>query len=304
MVLPAPGETALPVKTVQQSPTLKAPVPPQPLATTSLTAKQNADAKRDYDLFQAAFKGETWHIRELLAAGAHINATDWQYGFTPLMWAAKKGNLGAVRYLLKQGAKVNTRSKVGVPIAFEGSIQTRRLSNGKTYRASLVASSGGIGALDIATASGWGLTARELLLQGAAVNATDPEGSTALAAAAYQADLDTVKAMLSDGAHINATDSMGRGPLWMAALSGNEAVVRELLAHGAKPMADMSGAWPGDVARAMGHTEVAAMLMRTERLAKANRPPISETLNQLIDPGPAAVLDSALAEKNGIIVLN
>jgi ankyrin repeat protein len=273
-----------------------------------LTASQIAALKPDYDLFQAAYAGDTPRVRALLKKGAHVNAADWQYGFTPLMWAAKKGNLGAVRYLLAHGAKVNMRSKPGVRVIFDDSVKTKDLGNGMMYQTALVANQGDLGALDIAAASGWGMTARELIAHGADVNATDPEGSTAIMAAAYHNDLATIKAMLAHGANVNAVDHFGRGALWIAAWRVNEIVTRELLARGAKPAPDVNGVWPSDAARLMGYKNVVALLARPERLAKATKPKANAIAGNTAGTGgpmaDKAMTRPSLSGNGGIIILN
>lgn len=286
------------------------PQPPaaaQPLPAIPLSAKQRAALQPDYDLFQAAFAGETWRIRELLAKGAHVNAADWKYGFTPLMWAARKGNLGAVRYLIKRGANVNARSKPGVRLVFDDTVKTRDMGNGMYFYTYLQAEQGGVGALDVAAASGWGMTARELLANGAKVNAASPDGSTALMASAIRNDLPTLKLMLSHGAKVDAVDIYGRDALWLASFRGNDAIIRELLARGAKPAPDGKGLWPGEVAKLMGNKSTAALLARPERLAKAAGPKTNMAANNVGRHAPSAdpaMTNPALAGDGGIVILN
>lgn len=64
------------------------------------------------DLPQAAYKGETQQIKELLAKGVDINGTDWQ-GHTALMGAVKGAHVDLVRMLLAENAAVNMRSNFG-----------------------------------------------------------------------------------------------------------------------------------------------------------------------------------------------
>lgn len=268
-----------------------------------LTAKQKAALQRDYELFGAANAGETWHIRELLGKGAHIEAADWQYGFTPLMWAAKNGHVGAVRYLLSRGAKANATSKRGVSLTFpEKAVATDIQGATMWTQSSLVSESGGITALHAATAAGWGLAARELIARGADVNATNPDGDTPLMAAAYHNDLLTLKALIAKGAKTGAVDKYGRGSLWLAAWRGNESVVRELLARGAKPTPDATGIWPGDAARMAKNNGVAAVLARAEKSAKAAQ---GKTI-KVGAPSSAPGADKAMtdAARSGIIILN
>lgn len=301
------------------APASQATAPPQaapaaPPAAIPLTEAQIAAIKPDYELFQAAYAGQTWRVRQLLDKGAHINAADWQYGFTPLMWAAKKGNLGTVRLLISRGANVNARSTVGVPLIFDSKVPTRDIFGGQLNmeqdlsHSLLLSLRGGVTALHIAAASGWGMTARELLARGANVNAIDADGATALFAAAYLNDVPTIKAMLARGAKMDIVNFIGRDALWLATVHGSDNAVRELLERGAKPVADMRGEWPSDMARVLRFASTVALLARPERLAKAalaarNTDSAESPAHSVPTPDPA-MTNPALKGNGGIIILN
>jgi uncharacterized protein len=81
-----------------------------------------------------------------------------------------------------------------------------------------------------------------LLRQKADVNATLPDGTTALHWAAQADDLETVGLLIQAGANVQAKDRYGFTPLYFAATNGNAAVIRKLLEAGADPnAADASG---------------------------------------------------------------
>jgi ankyrin repeat protein len=87
---------------------------------------------------------------------------------------------------------------------------------------------------------------RTLLGQKADVNATLPDGTTALhwlVQGAVQAeDLETVGLLIQAGANVKVKDRYGFTPLYFAAANGNAAVIRKLLEAGADPnAADASG---------------------------------------------------------------
>ena len=77
--------------------------------------------------------------------------------------------------------------------------------------------------------------ARDLVAQGADVNATQPDGATALHWAAYHDDPDTAARLLRAGANANATNELGATPLWLACTNGSAAMVGHLLENGADP---------------------------------------------------------------------
>ena len=82
---------------------------------------------------------------------------------------------------------------------------------------------------------------RALLQQRVDVNASEPDGSTALHWAAHQGDADAVDLLLRAGASADAANRYGATPLALAAANGNATVVERLLEGGADP----GTTWPG-----------------------------------------------------------
>jgi ankyrin repeat protein len=64
------------------------------------------------DLAYAAYYGEISQVKQLLAAGAQVNARD-KNGVTPLMAASLEGHREIVEVLLASGAEVNARTTDG-----------------------------------------------------------------------------------------------------------------------------------------------------------------------------------------------
>src|SRR5262245_3362287 len=73
-------------------------------------------------------------------------------------------------------------------------------------------------------------TLRSLLQQGANVNATEGDGSTALHWASYRDDLEAVDLLIRAGAKVNIANDLGVTPLWTACQNGSETMARRLLA--------------------------------------------------------------------------
>ena len=104
-------------------------------------------------------------------------------------------------------------------------------------------------------------TVRALLKQGANVNATEADGTTALHWASYRDDLETADLLLRAGAKVNAANDLGATPLWAACQNGSEAMVRRLLAAGADPNAALLlGETPLMVAARSGNPVVVELL--------------------------------------------
>jgi ankyrin repeat protein len=82
---------------------------------------------------------------------------------------------------------------------------------------------------------------RNLLERPTDVNASQPDGMTALHWAAYQDDLELVDRLLRAGATVRATNRYGVTPLSLACTNGNVAMVERLLAAGADANAVLPG---------------------------------------------------------------
>jgi hypothetical protein len=128
-------------------------------------------------LISAARSGDVPEIRRLARSGANLNESGGINGWTPLMHAVHKEQLGSVRALLEAGADVDRHA-------------------------------GGTTALIMAAGYGYTAIVEELLKHGADPRATANDGSTALdAALGGSSDIDrptvghcqtsTVKALLS-----------------------------------------------------------------------------------------------------------
>ncbi|MCW3055940.1 MAG: ankrd44, partial [Chthonomonadales bacterium] len=109
----------------------------------------------------------------LLNAGANPNIADNQ-GITPLMWAARRGNIEQIQALRKAGAKV-------------GLMEALLLRDTVTVNAALE--------------------------KGADVNRRGPSGLTPLMAAAWNGDAETTERLLALGAKVNTRDEIGRTAL-------------------------------------------------------------------------------------------
>src|SRR5689334_22939053 len=78
---------------------------------------------------------------------------------------------------------------------------------------------------------------RALLQSRVDVNATQPDGATALHWAVDRDRLDIADALLKAGARVNVDNDYGVTPLMLAAANGSGPVVERLLAAGANPNA-------------------------------------------------------------------
>jgi ankyrin repeat protein len=173
-------------------------------------------------------------------------------GFTPLLFAAREGDIDSAKLLLAAGANINETAPVGTS------------------------------ALVVAAHSGRGAFAAFLLEKGADPNAADA-GYTALHAAVLRSDLELVKALLEHGANPNARlmkgtperrshgdfafdkKLVGETPFLLALEYGELGIARVLAASGADTQATTKdGATALMVATRQGQQRYGAATMFTE----------------------------------------
>lgn len=195
--------------------------------------KQQREVDPSADLLLAAEKGETARVRELLAAGAKLEARDVRPGLkgrTPLMLAAAGGHVGTVAALLEAGADVvarddnETSSTSGFSFVLSAMDVEGALAAGfQLHRTALHwAAERHAAVVDL------------LLRHGAEVNAVDRSKMTPLMIAADAGNEAVVSALLKAGADVKLRGPKKRDALMLAAHSGNAAIVRLLAGAGAE----------------------------------------------------------------------
>jgi ankyrin repeat protein len=181
-------------------------------------------------LSRATASGDLKTLETLLSAGADPNQAIGSYE-TPLDVALTGNQPEAARLLLQWRADPNFRRSSGV------SVLHRAAGLGNERFASI------------------------LLSNGAQINASGPDGRTALFLAAGH--LEMMHLLIEKGADVNARDREGAGPLDWAAWTGSLDAVAILLAHGANLNAPntQTGATALNEAAYRGHTEIVRYLL-------------------------------------------
>ena len=159
-------------------------------------------------LLEAAKNGDVATVRSLLQGGADPNTAGGD-GVSALHLAAEHGNLEIVQLLLRAGAAVDAKTRIGAYTP-----------------------------LHLASGAAQEPVVSALLQAGAdagAVTTTTGVTPLHLAAAALHGE-GAVRALVSSGAAVNARERVaGQTPLMFAASAGRTPAVRELLSRGADP---------------------------------------------------------------------
>ena len=203
-------------------------------ARASEEVEIKAETKPTKSLHQAAAEGDLGQVKELLAAGAAINAKDGN-GSTPLHRAVKAGHRAIAMLLIDEGADINAPGRwTARPLheaAWEGHVDLVKL---------LIAKDADVNAwqgdywtpLHSAANQGHKDVAEILIASGADVN-LHREGGTPLHTAAGQGQLEMAALLIDKEADIGARDSAGRTPLHVACQAGHDDIVKLFLARGA-----------------------------------------------------------------------
>jgi uncharacterized protein len=195
-------------------------------------------------LMTAARTGNPAAIKVLLAYHPDVNAKEKTLGETALMWAAAENHAEAVKALVSADASINAKSTVLSLAPFQwvtsGMVSTTLPRGGWTPLMFAARQS----AID---------AARALAESNADLNATDPDGATALSIAIINGHFDLAKMLVEKGANPNVSDDSGMAALYAAvdmhtlsAMLSRPApkltdetsaldLIKILLAHGADP---------------------------------------------------------------------
>jgi hypothetical protein len=193
-----------------------------------------------------AYFGLTDHIQYTLKNGYskvdHIYCHDGCSGDTPLLRAAERGHLEAVRLLLEKGADIesqgsncNTSLRLASRRGHAAVVQLLLEKGGNNESKD----DGGWTPLCYAACYGYEPVVRLLVEKGANLEAKTNRGQTALSLAARAGRVEVVRYLIDKGAEIGSEDNARRTPLMLAAKNryGDGDVMQLLLERGADPEA-------------------------------------------------------------------
>ena len=198
-------------------------------------------------LMMAARSGKVAAVKTLVAHGADVNAREHVLGENALIWAAVENHADVITMLAMHGADVNVRSN-------ELKFPRRDYGDGKSGRFTVLPR-GGWTPLMYAARQDAQASLAALAAAGANLNASDPDGTSALTFAIINAHYEAASRLLDAGADPNVADARGMTALYATVdmntldetpgrpapkITGSLdslAMIERLLARGANPSA-------------------------------------------------------------------
>lgn len=232
--LPAHG----PYKSAEEAPAMaeasRAKGTAVPIA--QLQAWLAAGADPDRELSNAVIADDIGRVRYLVEQKAKVNTRDAE-GYAPLHNAVRIGSVEVASYLIENGAEVNAADHDGwsalMFAAWRNSAVMSRLLVSKNARLEAI-NAAGLTPLAIATQHGRNAAALVLIEAGADVNRAVGGGQfTPLMLAVAKNSRAVVEALLQRKAEVNARNAAGYTALMIAAAGNLPEVAQVLLKHGA-----------------------------------------------------------------------
>lgn len=192
-------------------------------------------AQAQPELAQAARRGQTGEVRVLLKGRADVNER-LPDGTTALHWAVERDDLDLVTALIAAKADANVASAFGVtPLTLACRNGNAAIVSRLLQAKANPNTAGRAGETPLMTAAKTGRPdiVRQLLAAGADVKATEPvAGQNALMWAIAEGHAEVARVLLKAGASASGASKRGFTPLLFAARNGDEAITKILLEHG------------------------------------------------------------------------
>ena len=203
-----------------------------PIATIAFLLPLNAAADAQSDFFRAIDRDSLSLASEAIKSGANADHPN-QQGYTPLMIAAQTDNLRLTNFLLKLNANPNLRNQYGETAIMLASYHGRTDMVKQLYSKGAEIHHAGWNPLIYAATNGFLDIIRFLLDAKADIDATSPNGTTALMMAVRGNHYTVAELLLERGANVNIRNENGEHSLNWAEKAGYFSIVSLLKKHGA-----------------------------------------------------------------------
>ncbi|PJD96069.1 MAG: hypothetical protein CK425_06615 [Parachlamydia sp.] len=193
----------------------------------------------------------THALIQLLKDGLEINATVDSCNTTVLQVACLSKRFEVAKYLIEQGAEINTMTTEGSGYVAKTPLQHAIQNNHEPLILLLLEKGADVNTRNFNKETILHMALRnlknkgvevnpkkiiqELLAKNAKVNEADARGATCLYTACEMGELDVVQWLVAKKADVNGFGKYGNPPLFAAVFQGNVEVVRFLLDNGANP---------------------------------------------------------------------
>jgi ankyrin repeat protein len=193
-----------------------------PTAEKSAESQSSAQQKPTVNssmLIDYVRKGSLEEVKAAVGMGADVNKRDANWGYTPVMFAARSGSLPMVKILVEEGADIHAndshKDTVLAKAAMAGSTEIVELLLGRIkteadrYNFVNLPDEMGFTPLMCAAMNGRTDTVKVLMRGGAEVNITNANGDTAAHLAATWGHMETMHALFEGGADITMPNGNG-----------------------------------------------------------------------------------------------
>jgi len=233
------------------------------LLTTALTGTESEAV----GIHKAALKGDLAIVKTFLKKDAQLVNADDMNNKEPLHWAAEKGHLQVVEFLISKGADVNAKNvEDETPLHYSagyGYIDVVKLLVSKGAAINEKTKQGHT-PLSYAAMRNQVDIIKFLITNGADVTVNSQNSSTLLHHCAWEGSKEMIEMLISKGIPADAKNDFGRTPLQNAAMRGNLEAAKALLAKGADVNHKGEEDWPPlYLAVKRGHKDLVPLLLES-----------------------------------------
>ena len=260
---------------------------------------------KEFDLMEAAEKGESRKILDLLNDSINPDVKNWD-GMAPLHYASQNGQLYAVKVLVLNGASVNVKDDENrTPLHLAVHFNSLEIAEFLVQHQADINARDNYGLSPLFYASAYGdyfMTDMFLFYsKGSAV--TDHNGRTPFLAAVWGGHLEVARLLLSYFAEITETDKKGNNAIHLAILNNDKEMIDSLVSWGCDFDAVTNDGYSGiDIAIQENNSAIIEQLIgygaNLNNTIKKGFNSLDLAILYMQDPAVRALMEEAGAERN------